>query len=51
MIGQQMYWKSVWSDTVKKSGKKARLDEHTKEEEKLYRKIMKRAKKRKAGRA
>lgn len=50
MIGQQFYWKSVWSDTVNKAGKKPRLDEHTKEEEKLYRKIMKRAKKRRARR-
>ena len=50
MIGQQFYWKSVWSDAVNKSNKKPRLDSHTKEEEKLYRKIMKRAKKRRARR-
>lgn len=45
MIIQQIYWQSVWSDTVKESKDRESYRSHTKEEELTYKKLIERRRK------
>lgn len=46
---QQIYWQSVWGDSIKKSKGEASYHSHTKEEELTYKKLIERRYKKSRG--